>query len=77
MPNKPVDGAKTVTVEKFEDALLWKVDEMRAELGMNRTFTLQHLVWRGLQSMGHVKAAVRAEYAEALRATEAADRGSR
>lgn len=70
MPNKPVDGAKTITVEKFEDALLWKVDEMRHELGMNRTFTLQHLAWRGLQAMGHTKAAVREAYDEALRTAD-------
>lgn len=70
MPNKPVEGARTITVEKFDEALLWKVDKMREELGMNRTFTLQHLVWRGLQAKGHTKGSVRAEYDEFLAAEQ-------
>lgn len=68
MANKPVEGLRIVTLEKFDPALLWKIDQLREdpEFGMNRTFTLQRVLWLGLQHLNMTKGAVRAEYDDYL-----------
>ena len=64
---KPLEGQVTLSpVERFQAALLWKIDSLREEFGMNRSNTIQYVLWRGLQHLGHTKGAVRAEYAEHL-----------
>ena len=63
MPNaKSSEGQTIITLEKFEKALLWKIDELREVTGMNRTSTLQHVLWLGLQHMGMTKGSVREAY---------------
>ena len=55
---------QNVLVEGIERALVWQVDKLKDELGMNRSDAIAYLLWFALQRRGDgvTKAQARAEY---------------
>lgn len=65
MTAKPQDDKRqNILVEGIERALVFGVDRVKEEMGMNRSDAVAFLLWQGLQHRGTTKAEVRAAYAE-------------
>jgi len=77
MPSKKnTDTHMKVLVEAMPRALVWRIDKMKDEMGMNRSNAIVHLLWQGLQADGIVKGRVMSDYDEHLRETVAAQLNS-
>jgi hypothetical protein len=70
MPTRrhPDEERTNIHVEAIERALVFGVDKVKEEMGMNRSDAVAYLLWQGLQHRGETKAGVRAAYAESLAA---------
>jgi hypothetical protein len=63
MPSKPnTNTHMKVLVEGMDRALVWKIDQLKEEMGLNRSDAISSLLWLELQHKGFTKAGIRADY---------------